>query len=155
MCEPCRYFHMRILRDISSIFFLFLTGYRMVSDYHLSWTPSTQETHGQHLRSPPTLEGLGFDKVTQITNIITPAVLFNTVYVNYRIIKLRMWLIMFRKKTNENYTNNIEQVSATLVLQSYVAYNMSCLFNPYKPDVVVRRSVFNDDEIKVILLEIR
>lgn len=61
---------------------------------------------------------------------------------------------MFRKKTNEN-TNNIEQVSATLVLQSYVAYNMSCLFNPYKPDVVVRRSVFNDDKIKVMLLEIR
>lgn len=61
---------------------------------------------------------------------------------------------MFRKKTNEN-TNNIEQVSATLVLQSYVAYNMSCLFNPYKLDVVVRRSVFNDDKIKVMLLEIR
>lgn len=62
---------------------------------------------------------------------------------------------MFRKKTNENYTNNIEQVSATLVLQSYVAYNMSCSFTPYKLNVVVRRSVFNDDKIKVMLLEIR
>lgn len=61
---------------------------------------------------------------------------------------------MFRKKTNEN-TNNIEQVSATLVLQSYVAYNMSCSFTPYKLNVVVRRSVFNDDKIKVMLLEIR